>query len=233
MKNETIINGKKYATNDYEEGLFAIISVKLTEAEFEGQTKTKLGSNDATKAVATVIGEQLTLYFDKNTDDIKKIVSSAERSAKTRKNEIKNKANMLEKQKFSFDSGSKLSNCESKDNTKSEIFIVEGKSAAGSAKMARNRKFQAILPIRGKIINVQKASMDKILKNEEIKDMINSFGCGVGEGYGNDFDISKLRYDKIIFMTDADVDGAHIDTLLLTFFYRFMPELIQEVALEL
>ena len=217
-----------YTGADTRSGLVAVLAIKHPDPLFEGQTKTKLGSNDATKAVSTVIGEQLTLYFDKNTDDIKKIVSSAERSAKIRKNEIKNKANMLEKQKFSFDSGSKLSNCESKDNTKSEIFIVEGKSAAGSAKMARNRKFQAILPIRGKIINVQKASMDKILKNEEIKDMINSFGCGVGEGYGNDFDIAKLKYNKIIILSDADVDGSHISTLLLTFFYCFMPDLINE-----
>ena len=135
---------------------------------------------------------------------------------------------MLTKQKFSFDSNGKLANCESKDPSKCEIFIVEGDSAGGSAKTARNRAYQAILPIRGKILNVEKASIDKVLANAEIKTMINAFGCGFKEGYGNDFDITKLRYDKIIIMADADVDGAHISTLLLTLFYRFMPELIYE-----
>ena len=135
---------------------------------------------------------------------------------------------MLTKQKFSFDSNGKLANCESKDPSKCEIFIVEGDSAGGSAKTARDRMYQAILPIRGKILNVEKASIDKVLANAEIKTMIYAFGCGFSEGYGNDFDISKLRYDKIIIMADADVDGAHISTLLLTLFYRFMPELIYQ-----
>ena len=135
---------------------------------------------------------------------------------------------MLTKSRFSFDSNGKLANCESRDASKCEIFIVEGDSAGGSAKTARNRQYQAILPIRGKILNVEKASMDKVLANAEIKTMINSFGCGFSEGYGNDFDITKLRYDKIVLMTDADVDGSHIDTLLLTFLYRFMPELIYD-----
>ena len=135
---------------------------------------------------------------------------------------------MLTRQKFSFDSNGKLANCESRDPSKCEIFIVEGDSAGGSAKTARNRMYQAILPIRGKILNVEKASIDKVLANAEIKTMINAFGCGFSEGYGNDFDISKLRYDKIIIMADADVDGAHISTLLLTLFYRFMPDLIFE-----
>ena len=135
---------------------------------------------------------------------------------------------MLTKSKFSFDSNGKLANCESKDPLQCEIFIVEGDSAGGSAKTARDRRYQAILPIRGKILNVEKASMDKVLANAEIKTMINTFGCGFSEGYGNDFDISKLRYDKIVLMTDADVDGSHIDTLLLTFLYRFMPELIYD-----
>ena len=135
---------------------------------------------------------------------------------------------MLSKPKYSFDSNGKLANCESRDPEKCEIFIVEGDSAGGSAKNARNRMYQAILPIRGKILNVEKASIDKILANAEIKTMINAFGCGFSEGYGNDFDITKLKYNKIVIMADADVDGAHIATLLLTLFYRFMPELIYE-----
>ena len=173
-------------------------------------------------------GDELTRYFDRNVDVVKSIISCAEKSAKIRKAEERAKTNMLTKSKFSFESNGKLANCESKDPSKCEIFIVEGDSAGGSAKTARNRNFQAILPIRGKILNVEKASIDKVLANAEIKTMINTFGCGFSEGYGNDFDISKLRYDKIILMTDADVDGSHIDTLLLTFLYRFMPELIYD-----
>ena len=161
-------------------------------------------------------------------DDLNAVIACAEKSAKIRKAEEKAKTNMLTKQKFSIDSNGKLANCESRDASKCEIFIVEGDSAGGSAKMARNRMFQAIMPIRGKILNVEKASIDKVLANAEIKTMINAFGCGFSEGYGNDFDITKLRYDKIIIMADADVDGAHISTLLLTLFFRFMPELILE-----
>ena len=211
---------------DTRNGMTAVVAIKHPDPIFEGQTKTKLASADATKAVFTVTGENLQLFFDRNLETLKSIISCAEKSAKIRKAEEKAKTNLLTKSRFSFDSNGKLANCESRDPSKCEIFIVEGDSAGGSAKMGRNRQFQAILPIRGKILNVEKASMDKVLANAEIKTMINAFGCGFSEGYGNDFDISKLRYDKIILMTDADVDGSHIDTLLLTFFYRFMPELI-------
>ena len=211
---------------DTRNGMTAIVAVKHPDPIFEGQTKTKLASADATKAVFTVCGDLLQHYFDRNLEVLKGIISCAEKSAKIRKAEEKAKTNMLTKSKFSFDSNGKLANCESRDASKCEIFIVEGDSAGGSAKTARNRLYQAILPIRGKILNVEKASMDKVLANAEIKTMINTFGCGFSEGYGNDFDITKLRYHKIILMTDADVDGSHIDTLLLTFLYRFMPELI-------
>ncbi len=209
-------------------GLVCVLSIKHPEPRFEGQTKTKLDNQDASKAVSKVINDESQLYFDRNLETLKTIIGCAEKAAKIRKAEEKAKTNMLSKPKFSFDSNGKLANCESKEAEKCEIFIVEGDSAGGSAKTARNRKYQAILPIRGKILNVEKASMDKILANAEIKTMINAFGCGFSEGFGNDFDISKLRYDKIIIMADADVDGAHISTLLLTLFYRFMPELIFE-----
>lgn len=213
---------------DTRNGMTAVIAVKHPDPIFEGQTKTKLASADCTKAVFTVAGDELQRYFDRNIEVLKAVISCAEKSAKIRKAEEKAKTNMLTKSKFSFDSNGKLANCESRDAEKCEIFIVEGDSAGGSAKMGRNRQFQAILPIRGKILNVEKASIDKVLANAEIKTMINTFGCGFSEGYGNDFDITKLRYDKIVLMTDADVDGSHIDTLLLTFFYRFMPELIND-----
>lgn len=211
---------------DTRNGMTAIIAVKHPDPIFEGQTKTKLASADATKAVFTVSGDMLQLFFDRNLEVLKGVIACAEKSAKIRKAEEKAKTNMLAKSKFSFDSNGKLANCESREAERCEIFIVEGDSAGGSAKTARNRKYQAILPIRGKILNVEKASMDKVLANAEIKTMINTFGCGFSEGYGNDFDIGKLRYHRIILMTDADVDGSHIDTLLLTFLYRFMPELI-------
>ena len=213
---------------DTRNGMTAIIAVKHPDPIFEGQTKTKLASADATKAVFSITGDELQLYFDRNLETLKGIIACAEKSAKIRKAEEKAKTNMLTKSRFSFDSNGKLANCESRDAENCEIFIVEGDSAGGSAKTARNRMYQAILPIRGKILNVEKASMDKVLANAEIKTMINAFGCGFSEGYGNDFDITKLRYDKIIIMADADVDGAHISTLLLTLFYRFMPELIYE-----
>ncbi len=217
-----------YTGADVRNGMTAVIAIKHPDPRFEGQTKTKLDNPDASKAVSQVTTDETTHYFDRNLEQLKAVIECAERAAKIRKSEAKAKTNMLVRPKFSFDSNGKLSNCESRDASKCEIFIVEGDSAGGSAKMARNRMFQAILPIRGKILNVEKASMDKVLANAEIKSMINAFGCGFSEGYGQDFDITKLRYDKIIIMADADVDGAHISTLLLTLFYRFMPDLIYE-----
>ena len=213
---------------DVRNGMTAVISIKHPDPRFEGQTKTKLDNQDASKVVSKITGEEVVRFFDRNLETLKNVIGCAEKAAKIRKTEEKAKTNMLTKQRFSFDSNGKLANCESKDASKCEIFIVEGDSAGGSAKTARNRKYQAILPIRGKILNVEKASIDKVLANAEIKTMINAFGCGFSEGYGNDFDITKLRYDKIIIMADADVDGEHISTLLLTLFYRFMPELIYE-----
>lgn len=213
---------------DVRNGMTAIVSIKHPDPRFEGQTKTKLDNQDASKATGKVTNDEIPRYFDRNLETLKKVLSCAEKAAKIRKTEERAKTNLLTKQKYSFDSNGKLANCESRDASKCEIFIVEGDSAGGSAKTARDRMYQAILPIRGKILNVEKASIDKILANAEIKTMINAFGCGFSEGYGNDFDISKLRYDKIIIMADADVDGAHISTLLLTLFYRFMPELIFE-----
>ncbi len=213
---------------DVRNGMTAVLSIKHPDPRFEGQTKTKLDNPDALKVTAKVVSEEIQLFFDRNLETLKTVLSCAEKAAKIRKTEERAKTNLLTKQKFSFDSNGKLANCESRDASKCEIFIVEGDSAGGSAKTARDRNFQAILPIRGKILNVEKASIDKVLANAEIKTMINAFGCGFSEGYGNDFDITKLRYDKIVIMADADVDGAHIATLLLTLFYRFMPELIFE-----
>ena len=213
---------------DVRNGMTAIVSLKHPDPRFEGQTKTKLDNQDASKVVSKVVGDEIVRFFDRNLETLKNVIGCAEKAAKIRKTEEKAKTNMLTKQRFSFDSNGKLANCESRDASKCEIFIVEGDSAGGSAKMARNRMYQAIMPIRGKILNVEKASIDKVLANAEIKTMINAFGCGFSEGYGNDFDISKLRYDKIIIMANADVDGSHICTLLLTLFYRFMPELITE-----
>ena len=196
---------------DIRNGMTAIVSIKHPDPRFEGQTKTKLDNQDATKSVAKVTNDEVVRFFDRNLETLKLVLSQAEKSAKIRKSEEKAKTNLL-----------------TKDAEKCEIFIVEGDSAGGAAKTARDRMYQAILPIRGKILNVEKASIDKVLANAEIKTMINAFGCGFSEGYGNDFDITKLKYNKIIIMADADVDGAHISTLLLTLFYRFMPELILE-----
>lgn len=207
-------------------GMTAVIAVKHPDPRFEGQTKTKLDNPDAQKVVNDITGEELERYYDKNLENLKATIACAEKSAKIRKAEQKTRTNMLSGKKFAMEGNGKLSNCESRKPEECEVFIVEGDSAGGSAKKARDRKTQAILPIRGKILNVEKASIDKVLANAEIKTMIQAFGCGFSEGYGNDFDITKLRYNKIVIMTDADVDGSHIATLLLTFFYRFMPELI-------
>lgn len=209
---------------DIRSGMQAIISVKHPDPQFEGQTKTKLSNTDVTKAVDDIVKEQLTVYFDRNYDVLKDICDRAVSLSKKKALE-KSKINL---NKFSFEGNGKLAKQESNDSSKCEIFIVEGDSAGGSAKTARNRKYQAILPLRGKILNVEEKTVAKVLENAEIKALINAFGCGFMQGYGNDFDINKLNYDKIIIMTDADVDGAHIATLLLTFFYRFYPDLINE-----
>lgn len=208
---------------DIRNGLVAIISIKHPDPQFEGQTKTKLGNTDAKVAVDDVFATQVVRYFDKNIEELKKILENSMKSYKARKAGDKAR-NAVLKQLNDVDTKSKLAACSSRNPEECEVYIVEGDSAGGTVKTARNRKTQAVLPLRGKILNVEKASLEKILLNNEIKTMIASFGCGIGE----DFDISKLRYNKIIILTDADVDGAHISTLLLTFFYRFMPELIKE-----
>ena len=210
--------------SDIRHGMIAIVSVLHPDAQFEGQTKTKLSNSDVTKAIDSILQEQLTVYFDRNYDVLKEIVDRAVEMARQKAKE-KSKVNLG---KMSFESNGKLAKQESNDSSKCEIFIVEGDSAGGSARKARNRMYQAILPLRGKILNVEKQKADNVLNNAEIQTLIYALGCGVGEGFGSDFDISKLNYDKIIIMTDADVDGAHISTLLLTFFYRYMPELISE-----
>ena len=209
---------------DIRSGMQAIISIKHPDPQFEGQTKTKLSNTDVSKAVDDIVKEQLTVYFDRNYEVLKDICDRAVSLSKKKALE-KSKINL---NKFSFEGNGKLAKQESNDASQCEIFIVEGDSAGGSAKTARNRQYQAILPLRGKILNVEKKPISKVLENAEIKALINAFGCGFMQGYGNDFDINKLNYDKIIIMTDADVDGAHIATLLLTFFYRFYPDLIKE-----
>ena len=210
---------------DIREGITAIISVKIEDPQFEGQTKQKLGNAEARGATDSIVSEQLTYFLEQNPAIAKKICEKSIMSQRAR--EAARKARDLSRRKTALDSLSlpgKLADCSDKDPKNCEIFLVEGDSAGGSAKSARSRATQAILPLRGKILNVEKAREDRIYANEEIKAMITAFGTGIH----NDFDISKLRYDKIIIMTDADVDGAHIDTLMLTFLYRFMPELIRQ-----
>lgn len=208
---------------DIRNGLVAIVSIKHPDPQFEGQTKTKLGNTDAKVAVEDVFTTESQRWFDKNVEVLRTILDNSMKSFNARRASDKAR-NAVLKQLNDVDTRSKLASCSSKKPEECELYIVEGDSAGGTVKTARNRKTQAVLPLRGKILNVEKATLDKILLNNEIKTMIATFGCGIGD----EFDLSKLRYDKIIILTDADVDGAHISTLLLTFFYRFMPELITE-----
>ena len=216
-------NEENFDGKDIRNGLVAIVSIKHPDPQFESQTKNKLGNTDAKTAVDDVFSQEVQRYFDKNVEVLKTILENVRKSFRARTASDKARRSVL-KELMNVDTKSKLAACSSRKPEECEIYIVEGDSAGGTVKTARNRRTQAVLPLRGKILNVEKAPLEKILLNNEIKSMIASFGCGIGD----DFDIQKLRYDKIIILTDADVDGAHISTLLLTFFYRFMPELIYQ-----